>query len=334
MTWEAGYTSQFWLICAGASVLLTVLAKFSFSIFSRKAAGQLTIAFLALNALLLIPVRGTLTVSILTLVALLAATQITKRLSQQNDTVFTPETKFAFATLFLPGLIIIARALSLYSVDELFMLTLCGLGYFSLRSWAIRIHEVDTSDDSTALSLLELTQYCLGFVIAALLASLLPHSMENISLTVFSLASIGITADQIRQSRRQSVRTAMLSITAVLLVGSNTLLALLSPMLLVKFASFTVCSLIFVLANYAHSQVNNSNGARLVGLIGTAATFLILVLKLVAWINLSSWMTIGLMGMLLIVIGSCYERFGLKLPSFKSDNAHATEVKLDGSELS
>lgn len=317
VTWTVGSSSQFLMVCIGASALLTVLARFSYSIFARKIAGPLTLAFLGLNSLLLIPARGTLAVSVLTVIALLGATHIVKKLSSNSALVLTPEAKFAFATLFLPVLIIVGRAMSLYHIDELFFLTLCGLAYYALRLLAAR-NNAESERATKSVSLLTVTQTCLGYVMAILATQLLPNWMDNFSAVSFSLIVLVVTADQLVLGRNKRAGTVMLTISALIVVTINVIFALASPLLAVKLASLIMCISVFGFANYAHKQVNNANAARLVALFGSVITFLLMVFKLIAWVNMSNWMTIGLVGMLLIVIGSCYERFGLKLPSFKA----------------
>jgi len=316
VTWTVGSSSQFALICAAAIILLATLAKFSYSIFARKLSGRLTLTFLGLNALLLIPIRGPLVISVLTVIALLVALQTVKQLSSDSDTVLTPETKFAFVTLFLPGLIIVGRALSLYHVDDLFVLTLCGLAYSAIRLLVANIN-TDADRSENKLTILTITQYCLGFVIAMLATGLLPAAMDNVAPACFSLIVLAFTGDQLRQGRAQAVRTAMLTISAIILVVINVLFALAGTLLATKLASFAMCVLIFLFANYSHSRVSSSNAARLIALLGAVITFSSMMFKLVAWMNISGWMTIGLVGIVSIVIGSCYERFGLKLRSYK-----------------
>lgn len=317
VTWTVGSSSQFALICIGASALLAVLARFSYSIFARKIAGPLTISFLGLNALLLVPMRGTLTVSVLTVVALFVATQVVKKLSSEPDLVMTPETKFAFATLFLPGLIIVGRAMSLYHVGELFFLTLCGLAYYALRLLAARVN-ANSERQSNSVSLLTISQYGLGFVMAVLATQLMPNWMDNFSAVTFSLIVLAFTADQMIQGRSKQAGSIMLNISVMLVVSMNLIFALISSLLIVKLASLAMCLAVFGFAHYTHENTNGTNFARLTALFGVLTTLLLVALKLIAWVNISNWMTIGLLGMSLIVIGSCYERFGLKLPSLKA----------------
>lgn len=337
VTWTVGSSSHFLMICIGASALLTLLARFSYSIFARRIAAPLTVSFLGLNALLLIPMRDTLTVSILTVVALLIATQVVKKLSCQPSLVLTPETKFAFATLFLPGLIIAGRAVSLYHVDELFFLTLSGLAYYAIRLLVARIN-AESEHPANSFSLLQVMQCGLGFVIAVLATQIMPNWIDNFAAAIFSLIVLVITADQIFQSRSKYAGSVLLNVSAMLVVAMNLIFALASSLLVVKLASLGICLSLFVFAHYIQEHTRGTNFARLTTLFGIAVTFILVTLKLIAWINISNWMTIGLLGMFLIVIGSCYERFGLKLPSLKaaikpSDVANDTGTTAESSSL-
>jgi len=129
VTWTVVSASSFWPVFIGAVIVLMLLARFSFSIFARNIAGSLSISFLAMNTLLLIPVRTSFLVSIIAVLGLLVASVIVKKISATENVVFTKETKFAMSLLFVPALLIIARAISLYHVDEVLLVLLSGLAY-------------------------------------------------------------------------------------------------------------------------------------------------------------------------------------------------------------
>jgi len=70
VTWKAVNASTFWPIFGVAVTLLSVLTRFSFSVFARNISGPLSISFLLLCSLLLVPVRSSIIASLLAVAAL------------------------------------------------------------------------------------------------------------------------------------------------------------------------------------------------------------------------------------------------------------------------
>ena len=308
VTWTVVNAASFWPVFIGAVIALMVLARFSFSIFARKIATPLTASFLVMNALLLVPVRSSLFISLLAVVGILFASAAVKKLSLNDKVIFTKETKFAMSLLFAPALLIIARAVGLYSVDEVILVLLSGLAYAFLRFSAAKL-----SESPIIKSLLEIMQFCVGFVFALSVVSLLPRSIETIHGLVFSLVVIGFTLDQMHRTTSAKWKQSTLSITTIVLVGVNLTLALFEYNLLVQLFSVLVCGALFFIANHYATTEKPNKVSRFVASFGVLISVGILIFRLVELINLGNWMLIGLLGVSLIVLGSLYERFGLSL---------------------
>ena len=313
LKWQAVSIGELLPLAAGAIVLLTLLARFSFSIFARNSAAKLTVSFLALNALLLVPAREAVYVSALAVIALFSATQITLGVVKRKELMLTAEAKYALACLFLPGLIIVARALGLYAVDEIVLLSLTSLIYYALRSISL------ITQGNTAKQVLAVAQYVSGLVAAGLLSSLVPASFGEISVTVFSIAALGVTFDQVKLqlAAGPGLPKAFISITTVGLVVLNVINALLMPTL--GFTMLSVLSMIglLTLIQLFAPKVAELRTNQLLALIGLAITSLLLIVRLVSMLNVGSWVLIGGLGIALIILASLYDRFGLtfKLPS-------------------
>ena len=310
--WEAVNPGQFWPVCAGAVVLLAILSRFGFSIFARSVSGSLTVSFLLLNSLLLIPVRSSLYVSVLAVAALWAAAMLVKRMSQHEKVVFTAETRFAFGLLFLPGLIIIARAISLYNVDEVLLISLSGMAYFALRSLVARMHEPTFMRRIT-----EIVQFCLGINVSLQIVDLIQIQQYNINPAVFSMLVIGFTWDQIRRSDTVRWKSLILNITAFALVFGNVALATFSDSLFLKMSSLLVCLVLFAFIVRIETSIG-AGYSKLAAISGTAISILLIIYQLIVIAELSDWMMIGLIGMTLIIGASLYERYGLSILTRKS----------------
>lgn len=308
VTWKVSDFAALLPILGFALVALPILTRFSMSIFARRIAMPLTIGFLALNSLLLVPVRSSLAISALVAFAFLAAAFIAKRLSQNQELVFTPETKFALGSLFIPGLILIARSLSLYTIDSVLSITLSGLAYFAIRSLLVR-----TPQPSFIKRVVEVAQYGLGINIALQIVGLLPYNLEYLIPGVFSGVLIAFVIDQIVRSTNKDWRSSLLNMTAIGLVAINILLALASSDLALKLMSLATCGGLFLFSQKSASYVNDIWVSRIVAIIGSAISLVIVTIKLIALAHLGNWIVIGLIGMLLIIAASLYERYGLKL---------------------
>ncbi len=123
LQWQVVNLISFLPLAIGAIALLSSISGFSFGSFARHYAGKLTVAFLALNALLLIPVREAVYVSVLAAIALFVAIHITLNTVRHQRLLMTHEAKYALACFFIPGIIIVTRALGLYAVDNIVLLT-------------------------------------------------------------------------------------------------------------------------------------------------------------------------------------------------------------------
>jgi len=309
VTWKAVSPALFWPVCLGAIAALSAISLFAYRIFARQIAMPLTLVFLGLNSLLLVPVRSSIAISLLIAIAGFAAILMTQRLRKKPGLPSTMEAKAAFATLFLPGFIIIARALSLYQIDEAMMLTLSALAYMVIRTLLAR--------DFEALLLkrvMEIVQVCVSINIALLLVDILPQ--WNTEVLSFSLISLVLVADQIRGANKTSNwRSTLLNITTIMLVISNLGLAILSDTLVHSFHSLAVTAALLVFASYHKQSIADVGFSRTLAAMATAASLVILLLKLFALANLSNWIMIGILGFSLILAASFYERFALRLSS-------------------
>jgi hypothetical protein len=308
VAWKVESMGLFLPALGFALVALPILTRFGMSIFARRIAVPLTIGFLALNSLLLVPARSSLAISALVAVAFLAAAYIAKRLSHYQEVVLTPETKFALGSLFIPGFILVARSLSLYTIDAVLSITLSGLAYFAIRSLLVR-----TPRSSFIKRVVEIAQYGLSINIALQIIDLIPNTQHNLIPGVFSGVIIALVTDQIVRSENKEWRTSLLNMTVIGLVAANILLALASSDLVLKLISLAICGGLILFSQKSTASVNDVSVSRLTAIFGSAISLVIVAIKLIALLHLGNWIVIGLIGMLLIIAASFYERYGLKL---------------------
>ncbi len=313
VTWKAVELSTFMPIFIGAITLLSVLTWFSFSIFARKISAPLTITFLSMCALLLIPFRSSLTVSIVAFIALWLSSVFVKKINQTENIVFTNETKFALGLVFAPGLLIIARALSLYHVDQIMLLTLSGLAYISLRSWLTRFDK-----KSLLKSTIEILNVATSIFIAFQVTELFPHSLEILHATIFSIIAASLNLDQIKRSSDPVWQKTILNLTIAGLVILNICVTFFSNDMLQQILVLLTCSGLFTFIQQLTLTLEQKKFSKLMTITGMIASTLMLSTHLVSIMNLSNWVVIGLIGAALIIGGSLYERYGLSLSSVKN----------------
>ena len=312
MKWVVVDPATFMGVFGGAALLLAVVSRFSFSIFARHIAGRLTLYFLLMCALLLIPVRSSLVISLLAGASLFVATQLVKSLSSREKVVMTLEAKFAMGMLFLPATIMILRAISLYHIDEILLTGLCGLAYSLIRFWVARVEE-----DPWKTHFLAVTQYAIGICFAFLLIDLLPSfPFAYHGFLVSALISL-LVLDQLSRSSDESWKSWALNITAFGLVFINLWIAVFDSNITWKISSLAVSLTVFITTWRAKEFVKDSHFAWLSANIGIAASVLLLITRVIELINMSNWMLIGITGVVLIVGASLYERYGLSLSAMK-----------------
>ncbi len=314
--WQAVSIGQFVPLALGAIALLSLLSLFSFSIFARKVAPKLTVSFLVICSLLLVPAREAMFAAALAGVALFAATRVTLGIVKSKEILLTLEAKYALACLFLPGSIIIVRALGLYAVDELVLLTLFSLIYYGLKNVTLLL-----SSKSALQSLLTIAQYVAGIIIGCLIASLIPHQFDSYSTAVFSAILIGITLDLVKQpnGHEGTVLRALVSITTFCVIAINVIYAAVSYQLLVKVISLVSISAVLLLILHSAKTIQGLRAAQLLAFAGLAATVLITLIEIVSLLHVGCWVLIGGLGITLIIIASLFDKYGfrLKLPSNK-----------------
>ena len=308
VTWKAVSASTFWPIFAVAVTLLAVLTRFSFSIFSRNIAAPLSINFLLMCSLLLVPVRSSLIVSLLAIAALWCSALLVKKLSQNENVVFTNETKFALGLMFAPGLLIIARALSLYSVDAVMLTALSSLSYFALRAWITRF-----TTPSTLQRIIEKCQFCVAIFLSIQLIALLPNIILDLDAAIFSLVLLILTYDQIKASRDTAWHKTIIVITTISLALINTLLAFWSESFILQTSSLLVCISLLWFAQFMATLSAGNNLNKLIPVAGIIINTLLLASQLITYIQLGNWVVIGLIGITMIVSGSLFERYGMSL---------------------
>ena len=319
MKWEVVESAMFLPTFLAALLLLFAVTYFSFSIFARKIAKPLTLGLLGLSAVLLIPVREPLIAVGLAAAALFSAWFLIKRiliprLSQfevsSDSLVLTKETKASLGLLLLPGLIVLARAVSFYSIDELTILAFSSLVYLTLRSVCGVMNSY-----SLLKRLCEIAQLGLSVFIAILVTQVLPQAWNHYDIFIGSLVFIGFAYEQLASSNENSLKALRMNITAFSLVPIMLFNAMLQYELIYSFQALLLHGLLLMLTLNATKTLSKASLAlsRIVILVGIVIASIMVGFDIIQLASVGNWVIIGLSGAMLIVGASLYERFGLKL---------------------
>jgi len=320
MKWEVTQVAMFLPVFFGALALLSAVTYFGFSIFSRQIAKPLSLGFLCLSALLLVPLRAPLMAVGLAGIALWGAWFLINRLrkaqsiasassaSSPENLVMTKETKASLALLLLPGLIILARAVSFYNIDDMTLLAFSGLSFITLRSVGNLL-----SNTGIAKRLTEIVRFGLAAFIAMMITQVLPVAWNSLDIFIGSLVFAGFGFEQLFSGSTKQWKTLVVNITTIAIVPICLFNATIDYQLTYSLQALIVSGVAFALTHYAGNLVGKTPFGRIIAVLGILVATLIVLFDLVQLAQLGNWMIIGLAGAILIVGASLYERFGLKL---------------------
>ncbi len=132
-TWQLGDLTELGMTMGGALLVLLPVTLFCFAIMARHSARRLTLHFLALNLLLLVPVRDSILAGALGLAGTLYAVWAIRTLLTRDKALKTPEGRFALTALFVPIGIVLFRSMYFYEVSSLLLTMLAAAVFAALR---------------------------------------------------------------------------------------------------------------------------------------------------------------------------------------------------------
>jgi len=303
---EAGILNMDWSIPEGAGLggmlatvllLLAPISLFAFKILNRPHATGLLVTFALSSALLLVPVRESFVVGLLILSAVIIPFIYLHKQAQENPHFKTSEGRFTVITLFAPAIIMMARLFWLYEADALIGWILCAIGFGSLRYVSITMSLSRTGQTLNnwfcgflAIILSGLSGYLLEPVVAAELVAVL-------GAAVFAGLVMSMGYEQ-KQSR--SIYRGLGLFVLVLVTGLNTLEF---DTILATSTAVVVGALIFALGVVQREKIVGFWGGLLV-----VFALLPTLLEFIGTVDFTNWVTLAVLGITTIVIGSLVER--------------------------
>jgi hypothetical protein len=290
------------LTLGGAMVVLLPVTLFCFAIMARQSAKALSLHFLLLNALLLLPIRSSLAAGTVGLLGVMYALTIVATLTAKDRSLKTGEGKFALATLFIPIGIILFRSMYFYQVDSL-MVAMVSLALF------LSARQVTQFPDRSARLAVFLEVLSLPFAMAVALAStdaMSPMLAKGLAAPLFAAVYAVLALDVMRRTASRYLRKAIgvsisLSVTVSFTLG----------VLMMQNATTALLSVMAGVMLVLWGASGRKPVAMFGGLVTAAAGVFLGFDALVQLVINSSWIDLAVFGASAIALGSVVDRHGV-----------------------
>jgi hypothetical protein len=321
--WRIEDVASIGVTMSAAMLVLVPVTLFCFAIMARHSAKPLSMHFLLLNALLLLPIRSSVAAGTIALAGVLYALTVMGKMTRNNRALKTGEGKFALAALFIPLGIILFRSMYFYQVDSL-MIAMVGLVLFLAARQASLF-----PDRSARLAMaLELVSWPIAMIVAlALTDAFEPGLSSGLKAPIFAATYTALALDVIRRTASK-VLAKMIGVSISIAVAlSFTLSVALSP---------STMTALFSIAAGTTLLLWGAAGKKLMtiiaGLVTLGAGVLFGFEAIVQLIITSSWIDLAIFGATAIALGSIIDRHGvaMKLRLTKwYDSANKQEIALE-----
>jgi hypothetical protein len=301
-TWQIENIASTGATLGGAMVVLLPVTLFCFAIMARHSAKSLSLHFLVLNALLLLPIRSSMAAGAIALLGILYALFIVGKLAARDRSLKTGEGKFALVTLFIPLGIILFRSMYFYQVDSL-MVAMVSLALFlSARQVSL------FPDRSTRLAVL-LEMLSLPFAMTTALAvtdAFGPKLVDGLDAALFAVTYMALALDVLRRTGSRYLRKAIGVSISLSVALSFTLSVANNPSALTALLSLGAGVTLLLWG------ISSKKVVAVFGGLVTAMTGIIFGLDEIAQLILnSSWIDLAIFGASAIALGSVVDRHGI-----------------------
>ncbi|MET1254323.1 hypothetical protein [Aliikangiella maris] len=140
-TWQPQSLSLTIGLCLATFVVSTPIILFGFKVFNRHLNKQASLLFIAINSLLLIPIRDTLFITTFVFICTSSLLLYYHFLAKKQIAMKTLEGKFLLTLQFLPVLLLLGRSFWLYHMDSLLTACSCLVGFVLIRQFSFPLTE-------------------------------------------------------------------------------------------------------------------------------------------------------------------------------------------------
>ena len=303
-TWRIADAASTGLTLGGAMLVLIPVTVLCFAIMARRSATRLSLHFLILNSLLLLPIRSSTIVGAVALIGTVYALSVARRLTTRDGSLKTPEGKFALATLFIPIGIILFRSMYFYQIDSLLVAMLSITVFATLR-------QLSVSPDRTRRVALGIEVLSLPVALVAALS--LTDAVAGVMAwefrpLVFACIFATMALDIVRRTNSQ-VLANFASVSVSVLTSTSFILGVLGgTSLLGAFLCLAAGATLALAGHGFQDRVALVAGclAAIAGIVFGFGEFIEMILR-------SSWIDLAIFGACAIALGSVLDRHGTSL---------------------
>ncbi len=302
--WQADSPLGVALVSTGAFILLAPAVYVAFLALSRRSSRTLSLAFLASNAMLLLPVRETLPISAVLAVSALVLLRLTKRMRLADPTLSAQEGMLSRALLFLPLVIMVGRGMYLYAADSVTITVLSAILFMVLRQISVALPT--GSLVRWGLELLSLVPV-LGVAIGLpWIAEDLWRVPDGLAIPLFLVAFSSLVLEL-------SLRSAGDGTGYRSLAGAVTTLALLGNLALFSNLISASACLVLGMGVMAGGFSSKQQIVFALGLLSVLAGLLWQLHHALVVFDFSGWVTLALGGICTMLVASTLERHGVAI---------------------
>ena len=301
-TWQIENIASTGATLGGAMFVLLPVTLFCFAIMARHSAKTLSLHFLMLNALLLLPIRSSMAAGTIALLGVLYALFIVSKLAGKDRSLKTGEGKFALATLFIPIGIILFRSMYFYQVDSL-MVAMVSLALF------LSARQVSLFPDRSARLAVFLEMLSLPFAMVAALSvtdAFAPDLVKGLAAPLFAAVYTVMALDVLRRTASRQLRKVIGVSISLSVALSFTLSVANAPSALTALLSLMAGVMLVLWGASGRKPV-----AMFGGLVTSAAGVMFGFDEILQLVVNSSWIDLAIFGACAIALGSVVDRHGV-----------------------
>lgn len=300
--WRIEDVASIGFTMSAAMVVLVPVTLFCFAIMARRSTKPLSMHFLLLNALLLLPFRSSIAAGSIALVGVVYALFVMGKLTRDDLAMKTGEGKFALVTLLIPPGIILFRSSYFYQLDSL-MIAMVAMGLFL----AARQASLFPDRNAKLATALEAVSWPLAMAVALALSSAFePGIRPDLMAPVFSLSYAGLAIDVVRRTGNRTLANLIgVSISLAVAVSFTFSVAM------VPSAASALFSVAAGVALLLWGAAGKKPFTIIAGLVTLGAGFIFGYSAILQLIISSSWIDLAIFGASAIALGSLLDRHGV-----------------------
>ncbi|MFK8079353.1 MAG: hypothetical protein AB8B97_03635 [Granulosicoccus sp.] len=299
-SWQSTDLQELSIAAVTGLAVLVPMSIFCFAVLARHARWWLSIAYLLSSATLLIPLRDTLSITLISSVCALSVLALLSQRHAKRSRLATGEEQFAKALLFIPAAVMLARSAALYHVDFYF-----GLGIVIAIYYFLRRRVAAGTGNSTQKTSLQILAVTFVFILAIMLTALI---ISNVAIgtpfPVFTLTWLALNLDLTRFINSRRVNAIVHGLWAVTCFAG----IVFDTFIIGNPDGFLINLAVAVVILAASTTTRQRLGA-ILGTIGIVGLPMLNGAHLFSVVLDTGWAGVAIAGALTIISGSLLERF-------------------------